>query len=127
PEAPHGVAQEGVQVRTLRQSAFRLEDGLALRSIIRVEHRDDLVALRGEFPCLLVGAVVGHVLREQLLGAALLQVHDDVCGPVHSRSTVRPVTTWPASTTSRRWRDRKSTRLNSSHVKISYAVFCLKK
>src|SRR5690606_41732267 len=28
---------------------------------------------------------------------------------------------------SRRWLDRKSTRLNSSHVKISYAVFCLKK
>src|SRR5690349_23928315 len=28
-----------------------------------------------------------------------------------------------------RWRrvDRKSTRLNSSHVEISYAVFCLKK
>src|SRR5690606_39467630 len=25
------------------------------------------------------------------------------------------------------WIDRKSTRLNSSHVKISYAVFCLKK
>src|SRR5215510_1926890 len=28
---------------------------------------------------------------------------------------------WPAP------RDRKSTRLNSSHVAISYAVFCLKK
>src|SRR5690606_41794505 len=27
----------------------------------------------------------------------------------------------------RRAEDRKSTRLNSSHVKISYAVFCLKK
>src|SRR5436309_3917887 len=26
-----------------------------------------------------------------------------------------------------KWTDRKSTRLNSSHVKISYAVFCLKK
>src|SRR5690349_22010215 len=26
-----------------------------------------------------------------------------------------------------RIRDRKSTRLNSSHVEISYAVFCLKK
>src|SRR5690625_1509654 len=26
-----------------------------------------------------------------------------------------------------RYRDRKSTRLNSSHVAISYAVFCLKK
>src|SRR5207249_5025704 len=25
------------------------------------------------------------------------------------------------------WPDRKSTRLNSSHVSISYAVFCLKK
>src|SRR5438477_10426029 len=25
------------------------------------------------------------------------------------------------------WRDRKSTRLNSSHMSISYAVFCLKK
>src|SRR5437667_11515673 len=27
----------------------------------------------------------------------------------------------------RRARDRKSTRLNSSHITISYAVFCLKK
>src|SRR3712207_7592389 len=27
----------------------------------------------------------------------------------------------------RQWRDRKSTRLNSSHANISYAVFCLKK
>src|SRR5438045_7289481 len=26
-----------------------------------------------------------------------------------------------------RWLDRKSTRLNSSHLGISYAVFCLKK
>src|SRR5690606_40012369 len=31
---------------------------------------------------------------------------------------------WSASTDRK---DRKSTRLNSSHVKISYAVFCLKK
>src|SRR5256885_3298085 len=28
---------------------------------------------------------------------------------------------------SSRWGDRKSTRLNSSHLVISYAVFCLKK
>src|SRR3712207_9085042 len=33
-----------------------------------------------------------------------------------------------AATTNRIWeRDRKSTRLNSSHANISYAVFCLKK
>src|SRR5579883_2276368 len=33
----------------------------------------------------------------------------------------RTTTNWCSS------KDRKSTRLNSSHVKISYAVFCLKK
>src|SRR5438067_13856524 len=31
------------------------------------------------------------------------------------------------SSTARQPQDRKSTRLNSSHVSISYAVFCLKK
>src|SRR5690606_42027697 len=47
----------------------------------------------------------------------------------------RPCGTWPTAPTRttcgtscwRSSRDRKSTRLNSSHVKISYAVFCLKK
>src|SRR5690606_39592972 len=36
---------------------------------------------------------------------------------------------YPDQTSGSAWRqlDRKSTRLNSSHVKISYAVFCLKK
>src|SRR5436309_12575858 len=34
----------------------------------------------------------------------------------------RPARSWQSGS-----RDRKSTRLNSSHVKISYAVFCLKK
>src|SRR5690349_23673954 len=40
----------------------------------------------------------------------------------HRRAHRRP----PAPAGARR-RDRKSTRLNSSHVEISYAVFCLKK
>src|SRR3989440_2480849 len=31
------------------------------------------------------------------------------------------------SSTAATWTDRKSTRLNSSHDQISYAVFCLKK
>src|SRR2546426_9202791 len=34
---------------------------------------------------------------------------------------------WIASVVGRRRTDRKSTRLNSSHLVISYAVFCLKK
>src|SRR6266496_4608352 len=42
-----------------------------------------------------------------------------VCTPSSDRD--RWVCTWPLAS------DRKSTRLNSSHVEISYAVFCLKK
>src|SRR5690606_39697251 len=34
---------------------------------------------------------------------------------------------WSNKRSRTRREDRKSTRLNSSHVKISYAVFCLKK
>src|SRR6266576_1980298 len=34
---------------------------------------------------------------------------------------------WTRRSALKRRRDRKSTRLNSSHVEISYAVFCLKK
>src|SRR5438477_3440500 len=34
---------------------------------------------------------------------------------------------WFAACTIEQLRDRKSTRLNSSHMSISYAVFCLKK
>src|SRR2546422_6123441 len=36
-------------------------------------------------------------------------------------------TAWPVRTPSQSTTDRKSTRLNSSHGYISYAVFCLKK
>src|SRR3989442_7434700 len=39
--------------------------------------------------------------------------------PLHAIVLSRPKELWS--------RDRKSTRLNSSHVRISYAVFCLKK
>src|SRR5690606_40932435 len=43
--------------------------------------------------------------------------------------TLRQILGYPplAETVSLTGEDRKSTRLNSSHVKISYAVFCLKK
>src|SRR2546429_1635327 len=52
------------------------------------------------------------------------------------RSTVKPPGCCARSTSPRTWgnqsqfcpsQDRKSTRLNSSHGYISYAVFCLKK
>src|SRR2546427_1482683 len=50
------------------------------------------------------------------------------CGTARSPT---PVNAAPRAAAPRRWgretRDRKSTRLNSSHSQISYAVFCLKK
>src|SRR5256885_6174912 len=50
--------------------------------------------------------------------------------PTHTRQSTRQPET-PLCAESRRpanrQRDRKSTRLNSSHLVISYAVFCLKK
>src|SRR5690554_4407566 len=57
---------------------------------------------------------VGCTLRQ--LGFGLLQ---GSCKPIHQRVIVSRPELWKD--------DRKSTRLNSSHVRISYAVFCLKK
>src|SRR5690349_25051564 len=61
-----------------------------------------------------------------------LSLHDalPICcsvGIVRSKRSSRPSTCTPRIAPSSRTRDRKSTRLNSSHVEISYAVFCLKK
>src|SRR6266700_2941960 len=57
-----------------------------------------------------------------------LSLHDALpISPAAARSPrprPRPAVGIPAL---RRRRDRKSTRLNSSHVKISYAAFCMKK
>src|SRR5207302_9173017 len=48
-----------------------------------------------------------------------------VVGVSNPRAALR--NTFASSISRTSARDRKSTRLNSSHVKISYAVFCLKK
>src|SRR5690554_7302020 len=47
-------------------------------------------------------------------------------GTLDSKTNQGKQTTWSYKMT-QPMRDRKSTRLNSSHVRISYAVFCLKK
>src|ERR1039457_7698059 len=47
--------------------------------------------------------------------------------PVPDRAFVHPTDQWQVSRRAINGIDRKSTRLNSSHLVISYAVFCLKK
>src|SRR5688572_32756426 len=61
----------------------------------------------------------------------------EACVPTPRRETARATTSirclppprsrGPSDTPPKSPRDRKSTRLNSSHSQISYAVFCLKK
>src|SRR5207253_10050603 len=76
------------------------------------------VARRARSPALIVGLDVGTT------GVKALAVSAD--GEVVARASRE----YPLSTPRPGWaeqEDRKSTRLNSSHVAISYAVFCLKK
>src|SRR3712207_6854025 len=71
---------------------------------------------------------------EFMPGEIILRRHS-ATAPAHASSSTRSTCIfcersakldWPK--TLRHWRlDRKSTRLNSSHANISYAVFCLKK
>src|SRR3712207_8464547 len=56
-----------------------------------------------------------------LLGLFFVEEVEECCAGEDHRHRVRDVLPVEAG------RDRKSTRLNSSHANISYAVFCLKK
>src|SRR3989442_6026140 len=80
---------------------------------------------------LMVNPVPEALAAEMVTLAVPEFVNVTVCDPLLPTSTLPkltlaglgvscPCTPVPA-------RDRKSTRLNSSHVRISYAVFCLKK
>src|SRR5207253_3955746 len=60
--------------------------------------------------------------RSGELSANSIQARKDICGGALVGKHARPRAGARAS-----GKDRKSTRLNSSHVAISYAVFCLKK
>src|SRR2546422_2817176 len=70
------------------------------------------------------GGTFGAALAGGLVVGRSVQI-----APVESRARGAPVDVVPAANLYEpEWRrDRKSTRLNSSHGYISYAVFCLKK
>src|SRR5437773_8459544 len=55
-----------------------------------------------------------------------LSTQDDVAAALISRYHI-PTYAIRGEDNDSYYRDRKSTRLNSSHITISYAVFCLKK
>src|SRR3712207_6917355 len=80
------------------------------RSLVAGPHGDDVIdtlAARGEVTCLVRGLPDAEALAGR--GVAVL------CGTLAKLPAAEP------------YEDRKSTRLNSSHANISYAVFCLKK
>src|SRR5207302_9736712 len=64
--------------------------------------------------------------RSTVFGDARLSAVASQCGPADCKIGIS-VKKCHGGQASVAKKDRKSTRLNSSHVKISYAVFCLKK
>src|SRR5205814_8920170 len=75
---------------------------------LRLTQSDDIIAL-GASSCLVIDEVIAIAVRD--CGLADLVCPKNVA--IHSHLASHE--------------DRKSTRLNSSHLGISYAVFCLKK
>src|SRR3712207_8191298 len=80
------------------------------------------LSLHDALPISSAGSIVGTLLRT---GADLEQAHAAQLGPVPA--TERAVDFDGAAFSATLAEDRKSTRLNSSHANISYAVFCLNK
>src|SRR2546427_2954664 len=67
---------------------------------------------------LLVGA--------SFLAESLYRLHQEKLG-FDPNNVLKMSVAYPSEISSSEEQDRKSTRLNSSHSQISYAVFCLKK
>src|SRR2546426_4744729 len=105
PVLPRGIHHQPVQVRRADRAGRRAPAGVAdqLVTVVRAEEAVVVVPLqaRGQQPH---GG--GHFLR-----------------PKHAGGRRQPLKPCALRATE----DRKSTRLNSSHLVISYAVFCLKK
>src|SRR5690606_25799598 len=80
--------------------------------------------LRAGAPEVEPGAELPGSLPQRVVDLLAIDLADDVEGRVHCHDPVTPQ--WVRSDAQQTIPDRKSTRVNSSHVNISYAVFCLK-
>src|SRR3989442_3371640 len=104
-------------------------DGVHATATARRSARSDLDRGLMRAVLELVEPVVHAALREEVAVRAYLDdstfvEHDDAVDVLDRREAVGDDDRRPPE---HQLRDRKSTRLNSSHVRISYAVFCLKK
>src|SRR5436853_854969 len=84
-------------------------------------HDQSAVGARGYF--YVGGTYAGEPGKETLHG----QMYVEVVAPKKLQRPYPLVLIHGAAQTATNWIDRKSTRLNSSHLGSSYAVFCLKK
>src|SRR5690625_2169333 len=128
---PDNVLHARIEELLIKYPPFSLMRAENLRLIldrIRVRYVDkgDVIYRQGDTtPEYFYMIRRGAVRLERSEGATniLLDIYDE--GDVFG---IRPVIAdQPYLSTSIAHEDRKSTRLNSSHVAISYAVFCLKK
>src|SRR5690625_6957534 len=110
--------------------------GVVMGGIEDIDHEDQ--GLAGELPLVAVGILrrdhQHHLAADRNVQQLLVPAGDHLLGPLDEAEggatfpggvellAVRPR---PAGVV--HGQDRKSTRLNSSHVAISYAVFCSKK
>src|SRR5690625_3306037 len=104
-----------------------------------IEEKDDVVKVVVGDPPIVTGRAQATVRSKQGFpgGLTITWVFDiyyrepgESSWTKHSEKTVTTTVSnvlWADERRTKQVRDRKSTRLNSSHVAISYAVFCLKK
>src|SRR5437773_7017225 len=106
---------------------FQAEDGIRVRDVTGLQTcalpiSSYLAAVRTK-----TGEILWRVRRprENTFGAPIVA---EVSGrPQLLLGGAGKVVSYDPASGAELWSDRKSTRLNSSHITISYAVFCLKK
>src|SRR5688572_31328491 len=95
--------------RPPRSTLFPYTRSSDLSSVLGSSSRHSVDLTRPEFVLDVAGALECHVVRKREAHAVYRLSHEHILARMLIES------------------DRKSTRLNSSHSQISYAVFCLKK
>src|SRR2546427_3199528 len=128
---------EGWEVRSIERSsieAVREAPGLSANTltILGAPGEPALALLRYTHRQRRAFENIRFVLEEQVQGHTR-ELADGEADRLYAESVARPIRDAQALVSGRQTarheclRDRKSTRLNSSHSQISYAVFCLKK